>query len=358
MTENIAFFVIGHSPAIITETLAARASQHAIIADEVRVVTTKTGRERLSDRLFKQGGWDDFCQQWPEYKQLRFDLQHIYYPEGMDDIRSEGDNRRMADMILNKLKEAIEDSDQVDASIAGGRKTMGYYLGFGMSLFARHKDRMTHVLVPDSWERNRAFLYPAKRDIERVELVDIPFIRLRGHLKPSVGKADMDALVSSAQTSIDIAATQPIVLRIRSRVLNILSKDIVLPEREFSILQFFALQKLRHCSRPDQMLCDGCTDCFLSIDRIDEKKEELMAVRMQFGGVNDYHYEQFEKAWRGYRAAAENLHEPVRRICALLEKHFATDSRACLAMIRNVGKKGHARYGIMADKNQIRIERE
>ena len=357
---RIALFVVGCSPAIITETLAAKAIQKKNVADQVRVVTSRAGYEGLTSTLFEGGGWERFCLEWPEYKQTQFNIHTIFYPDHLDDIRSESENRSMAEMILTTLQRSLDESSAVDASIAGGRKTMGYYLGFGMSLLARREDTMTHVLVPEAWERDRNFLIPPRDEADRIELVDIPFIRLRNHLKPSVAKADMDTLIESAQVSIDLAAMSPIVLKIRPRIVKMLGKEIQMPEREFAIFQFFAQQKTRSCVRPDRELCHECRDCFLSIDDIDDKKEELLAARMQFGGVNDYRYVEFERSWRGARAAADNLHEPLRRINALIEKHFATDAYAQLAMIRNINAKqrGNARYGILADKKKIMIERE
>ena len=45
-------------------------------------------------------------------------------------------------------------------SIAGGRKTMGFYVGYALSLFARDQDRLSHVLVPPSLESRQDFFYP------------------------------------------------------------------------------------------------------------------------------------------------------------------------------------------------------
>jgi len=215
-----------------------------------------------------------------------------------------------------------------------------------------------HVLVPEDWERDRSFLIPDRDEVHRITLVDIPFIRLGSHLKPAISKADVETIVASAQTVIDLAALHPVVLRIRSRQMVYLGQTINLPEREFSILQFFAQQKLKHCIRPDESICGDCRDCFLSIDDVDDRKEELLAVRMQFGGIHNAMYERFEEAWKDKRAASVNLPEPLRRISEAVEKALGADPRAGQVMIRNVGKKGYARYGFMADKSQIRIDRE
>jgi CRISPR-associated protein (TIGR02584 family) len=43
-------------------------------------------------------------------------------------------------------------------SIAGGRKTMGFYAGYALSLYGRAQDRMSHVLVEESSKLLETFL--------------------------------------------------------------------------------------------------------------------------------------------------------------------------------------------------------
>ncbi|MDQ6960884.1 MAG: hypothetical protein Q9M27_07595 [Mariprofundaceae bacterium] len=165
-------------------------------------------------------------------------------------------------------------------------------------------------------------------------------------MKASIGKADLDALVQSAQTAIDLSAMPVLSLNIKRRRMKYLGREIPLPEREFSILQFFAQQKLKHCKQPERFMCGECRECFLSVLDMDVRKDELLAVRMQFGGIDDAMYERFENAWKGRRAASVNLPEPLRRIGEAVEKVFGADPRAERLMVRNIGPKGHARYGI------------
>ena len=90
----------------------------------------------------------------------------------------------------------------VHASIAGGRKTMGFYLGYALSLFGRPQDRLSHVLVSGPFESNPNFFYPApvervifatgpdQRPLDasdaEVTLAEIPFVRLRDGLQESL----------------------------------------------------------------------------------------------------------------------------------------------------------------------------
>jgi len=353
--KHVALFVIGHSPAIVTETLAASVSNPP---DVVRVCTTASGAKLLHQTFFTQAGWGNFQQAYPCYQNTLFDASCITVPKDLNDIRSSEDNQHMAQAIFEMVQWAVQDSSMISASIAGGRKTMGYLLGFAMSLFARPQDRLTHVLVPSEWERDRGFLFPEPNEAQQVTLVDIPFVRLGKHLKAALANADIKTLVASAQTSIDISAMDSISLHIRSQTIAYLGKTIQLSDREFAFYQFFVEQKLKHCHHTEATTCESCTDCFLSYEEIDQKKEDLLLIRSQFGGINSGNYVRFEKAWRGKHVAATNVHEPLRRIAESIEALFGTDPRAERLMIRNVGQKGVPSYGLLADKVQLSVERE
>jgi len=352
--KHLALFVMGHSPAILTETLAASMTNPP---DSIRVCTTTSGAAILCKALLEDGGWKRFQSAYPCYQQLDFDVSCIDVPYALDDIRSSQDNQSMAQAILEMVQSATQSATMVSASIAGGRKTMGYLLGFAMGLFARPEDRMTHVLVPEAWERDRRFLFPKPEETHLITLVDIPFVRLGNHLKAAIAQADVKTIVASAQTAIDMSMMHPVTLHIRSRKIFYLGKHIELSDREFSIYQFFSEQKLKHCQHHDFNSCLACQDCLMNYDDMDDKKEDLLLIRGQFGGVDSGHYVRFEEAWKSRRAAANNLHEPLRRIAEAIEKVFGADPRAECLMIRNVGKKGAPRYGIMADKAQLSIER-
>ena len=108
----------------------------------------------------------------------------------------------------------------IHASIAGGRKTMGFYLGYALSLFGRPQDRLSHVLVSSPFESNPNFFYPAP--VERVifatgpdqrpldassatvMLADIPFVRLRDGLQESLLRegASFSDVVRQAQRNL------------------------------------------------------------------------------------------------------------------------------------------------------------
>src|SRR5262249_35100828 len=53
---------------------------------------------------------------------------------------------------------------RIYASMAGGRKTMGLYLGLALQFYGRPQDRLTHVLVsPPALENHPDFFYPPRK---------------------------------------------------------------------------------------------------------------------------------------------------------------------------------------------------
>ena len=126
------------------------------------------------------------------------------------------DNARVADQITETVRALTADPEcALHVSIAGGRKTMGYYAGYALSLFGRPQDRLSHVLVSAPYEQSWQFFYPTPnaRVIEtndhklvdskdaQVTLAPIPFVRLRQGLPEPLldGSAGFTQTIEAAQ---------------------------------------------------------------------------------------------------------------------------------------------------------------
>ena len=187
--------VSGLTPQIITETLYALAVREpAFVPTEVRVITTEAGRKRFVANI------EQFRAFFREYELPvpRCDAGDVLVVAGPDgratDVRTPEDNEHVGNLILQTVLELTADPDcAVHASIAGGRKTMGFYLGYLMSMFGREQDRISHVLVHEDVESLPGFFYPPRDgralvtadgrsvvvDRGSVLLSEIPFIRHR-----------------------------------------------------------------------------------------------------------------------------------------------------------------------------------
>lgn len=220
--RRILLMVAGHSPSIITETLYALPAGRK--PTEIRIITTASGKEKLKEQLLGEHNViHELCKEHDIPVPL-FDESHIYVIADagieLDDTQTEDDNKIAADFITAKVRELTQDSDcSIHVSIAGGRKTMTYYLGYAMSVFGRIQDRMSHVLVEDRYAVP-GFYYPTKKshlitnsrnndsfdtkDV-KVMLGELPFIRLRDGLTDDLlNKQDLSYsdIITTAQQQL------------------------------------------------------------------------------------------------------------------------------------------------------------
>ena len=202
--RRILLCVTGTSPQIITETLYGLAVEpddgRAFVPTEIRVLTTVMGAQQARLSLLAEDR-DMFGKLCKDYglQGIRFDAESIDVfkdAEGrpLDDILTPEHNEAAADHITRVVAELTSDDNAaVHASIAGGRKTMGFYLGYAMSLFGREQDRVSHVLVSEGFDNHREFFYKPPRPVTlkkpdgwemstadaRIHLAHIPIVRLR-----------------------------------------------------------------------------------------------------------------------------------------------------------------------------------
>jgi CRISPR-associated protein (TIGR02584 family) len=136
----------------------------------------------------------------------------------LDDILTNADNIAVADFITEQVRAiTVDPTASLHVSIAGGRKTMAFYIGYALSLFGRPQDRLSHVLVSPPFESLPEFFYPTPHTVvirnnsgtldaktARVHLGDIPFVRLRDGLPKSLlgGRASFSDAVTEAQKAL------------------------------------------------------------------------------------------------------------------------------------------------------------
>ena len=221
--------VTGLTTQIITETLYMLVVRQdpPFVPTEVRLITTAEGAERAKlSLLHPESGWFHRLRTDYDLPPIAFGPEHIHVLKdaggrALGDIRSPEDNERAADTITDVVRDLTGDDDcALHVSIAGGRKTMGFYLGYALSLYGREQDRLSHVLVNAPYESHPGFFYPTPRSVlihtrepdsrpydaqdANVTLAEIPFVRLREGLNPKLmeGTASFSAVVADAQRAL------------------------------------------------------------------------------------------------------------------------------------------------------------
>ncbi|MDT8410432.1 MAG: CRISPR-associated ring nuclease Csm6 [Wenzhouxiangellaceae bacterium] len=303
--------VTGLSPQIITETLYALLQRDGAnaIPDRIVVMTTARGEELISNDLIDSAGpchlqclLDDYGFQ-PAPSLLRApDIHVISNAEGkpLNDIRTREHNEAAADLVCKLVRELTEvPANHLHASIAGGRKTMGFYLGHAMSLFARPKDEISHVLVNPPFEGHPEFYFPPRKpvmirvrengrsrlirtDRATITLASIPIVRLRQNLPPEL----MDRAVSYSE-AVELAqrslAPPRLVIDIQSDRVSCSGHIIRLPGAQLALLAWMAdriRRGLGGVKRAD----------------MDDHRAEILRWRAYVTGEHSGSTEAFEKA--------------------------------------------------------------
>jgi len=287
--RNILLCVAGATPQIITETLWALMKKGERV-DEVRVITTTTGRDKCIKLLLDEteGKFYRFLRDFPEAGDIKFDERKFYVlnnkatgmPSEFDweedrlrDILDDTDNGKAANQICEIVRQITENEDvRIHASVAGGRKTMSLYLMTAMQLFGRKDDKMSHVLVSPEVESNPFFFYktpkpenifvkdfqsgelkPLKKadgnqyttDDAEIYSANIPFIRLRG-----IGSAMLDKsvenyaeIVRQAQENLESLSLR---INLKNRLVKIGRKTVRLEPQQFFVYVLFAFLRLKN----------------------------------------------------------------------------------------------------------------
>lgn len=253
--------VIGGSPQILTETLYGIYQSKQAIPEKIQIITTSHGLNKLHemDMFGKNGKVNQFTKEY-DLASISFEATDVHVlrdndGQALDDARSSVEHTSMADAITELVRtltneqilvaepsykelseldfargheqqqEMLErlfikhnqlspsfakivisnnrykvyyDKYSIHASIAGGRKSMTFLLGYAMSLFARRHDKLSHVLVDQRVENSPLFFYPSKNSLVEevgfgkketldfqqmhVELAEIPMMRVRENM--------------------------------------------------------------------------------------------------------------------------------------------------------------------------------
>lgn len=361
--RRILLAVCGLTPQIATETLYALAvlRRSAFIPTEIRILTTREGAHRARLTLLHPVT-GKFHQLRRDYglPEIVFDETSIHVitdtqGQELDDIRTPEDNEQSADAITHHVRQLTADPETaLHVSIAGGRKTMGYYAGYALSLFGREQDRLSHVLVQPEYESHPDFFYPTRashiihtregRPIDAREaaiaLAEIPFIRLRTDIPQALleGRAGFSETISMAAK-----AAQAPVLRMEAATGALYANDI--PLQLPAILLAFYRWVLKRTLLEEQSLVKPNKDEFNA-----EYAAEFLAIyRDVTGEARDI--EKTEKALL-HGMEERFFLEKISRINKTLKTQLGARLSQAYC-IKNRGGRLNTDYGVELRREQI-----
>ncbi len=282
--EPVLLAVTGMSPAILTETVWALAHEKSpVIPRRVIVVTTVRGRQEIVQRLltplpqFKgQTAWEAlrsslkreghdldgrliFGKTHDDIRVMTTSNRSTGESSELQDIRTPVENEAAANFFLDQVRGIVENDDQqLIASLAGGRKTMGALLYACMNLAARETDRLTHVLVNEPFDTLPDFFFPgqpaekltdrAGKNVDarkaKVELADVPFVPLRNLFVRELNRkaGSFSRLVDTCREGIRKQATEKVKLTIETArpLMEVNGTQVTLAPREHLFMLFLA----------------------------------------------------------------------------------------------------------------------
>lgn len=371
--KNTLLAVTGLSPQVITETLYAL-HQNGRTVHSIQVITTRQGKEKIYAELLS-GGKGQYFRYLEEYgiKRSAIDFGHSNVHVLVDqngneisDIVTEEDNERLLDQCLELTFRLTRDrNSSVFFSVAGGRKTMSSCLTLAAQMYGRPQDRLYHVLVSPEFESNPDFYYPPKvsRKIElrdrrghpilkdtkfaEINLIHIPFVSIRERLASDLLKEPRDPATLMLSLIKEEAPRVTVNLITRTITYKTLQLDMM-PAR-MALYAFFAMQR-KNC-RKESKTCSGCTDCFLDIQGVFRRQEEITQIYERLCGSRPIE----EMSDKGItNLSHENFNMYKGKIKRDLLTGFGAYALKDLE-IASIGKRPDTRYGIKMDRNRIEM---
>lgn len=273
--KRILLSVTGMSPAVVTETLYALVTEKGFIPTEIQVITTVQGKNKLLAALLgieggnkkNKGALAEFIEDYGEqygFSDIHFDESCVHIIEDeqgakLPDIRTPTENELAADNIVKLVGSLCQDEDsQLHVSIAGGRKTMGFFMGYALSLYGREQDSLSHVLVDEKFETLPNFYYRKPNPYiiinskgeeldasqAHIMLAEIPWVRLGLGVPESLKLQTISYSdsVKNAQALLEQSSIQ-FLAPMDDRIVNFGTKTIQLAPRGYALLLSLVIAK-------------------------------------------------------------------------------------------------------------------
>ena len=254
----------GLTPQVVTEMLwwlVARERAPRVVPHAIHIVTTGRGASVVREQLLGPGGkLAEFCREFglPDLGPRVNVLIPTEADLGPgDDTRDLDTNIGYANLVTRLLRDLTADPDtRVHASLAGGRKTMSFYMGYAMSLLGREHDELSHVLVsPPALENSPDFWWkptrprmvhaggsgePCSTEDAVIDIAPIPFARLRHLMTPALfddPSVDFRRFVVGAQAGVE---SQRVVLTDSRLEVRVGDHAVPLPAKKYALYRLLA----------------------------------------------------------------------------------------------------------------------
>lgn len=382
--KEVLIFVAGTTPQIVTETIYCLTQLTAppVLPDEIHVITTLNGKERIEEELLGKGRFSAFLKEF-DLPPIPLNPESIHIvcdgeSKPLEDIREISHNESLGDFIAQFIRERTSDpSVRLHCSLAGGRKTMSFYMGSALQLFGRPWDKLYHVLVSPEFESHPEFYYKPRKDrvLEvkdqsgrvvkklhtkdaQISLAELPFVRLRDKI-PLDGKGFKE-LVREGQREIDMASIMPPVrANLSEKVIYVGHVGIDMVPMQMVLYVNLLRRKIEGCHFPEKAYCLDCAECFPYLGDLTKKKtlEEMVTDYRRAYGPSSGRVEEFQRHWEKKGGIDQDtLRQNISKINKTLKENIQDETLHPYFAITSVGKHGSKRYGVRVEKGKIAVE--
>lgn len=356
------------------------AKERPLIPEEIYVITTEAGRTKIGEELLIKKRLKAFQKEYklPDipFAEESMVVLKDFQGRPLEDIREAEENEAVGDLIADFIrKKARDPASRLHCSLAGGRKTMSFYLGSALQLFGRPWDKLYHVLVTPEFESHPEFFYKPKKNrllevkdnqgriIRRLNtkdahifLAEIPFLSLRGKL--SLNGKSYRELIAESQREINSAKVpKPLKVYFRDHLIEIGNVAIEMVPMQLIVYLAFLREKLVRCRYPERDSCLECTDCFPALVDLSSKRalEEMAEDYRKIYGPKSSRIEGFLEKWKE-GVEVEALRQQISKINRTIKEELEDETLLPFYAVTAVGKYGSKRHGVMVDKRKIFFE--
>ena len=366
--------VVGLTPQVITETVYYLTQVHRppVTLTGIHVLTTQLGKTQILTQLLapRGGHFHTFCAEYDlDATTIDFEVHVLKDEMGvpLEDIRTATDSRAVADQIIALVRRLASDPmTRLYCSLAGGRKTQSVLLGFALQLYGRPQDRLLHVLVDEALQNHSAFFYPSKeprslpaRDgrlvdahTAQIDVVDIPFLRLREKLFTPTANADMGfapAIIQAQQELDTLVDLPPLTINYTDRSLYIRTAMIPLSPLQFVLYAQFAQIRLRQAHVHPE-------GSFVTLDELEAMQDELLRHYASLYSTHAERVTSLRQKWaRGW--SRDSIRSHFATMNRKIEEAIPDKAQAIFYRVESEGPYGKTRYGLRLPPGKIELRK-
>jgi CRISPR-associated protein (TIGR02584 family) len=373
--QDVLIALCGLTPQVVTETLwALRHQDPPVVPERLLIVTTESGKQACAQLLLgRRGKLASYLREYPQ-RGRPLVVDRIVTLAGADgrpveDLRTRADNSAIADQLAATIRGLTRRPNvRLHCSVAGGRKTMGVLLAAVLQIYGRPEDRLYHVLVTPDFESHPDFFYIPKRPRllarhggrrldtrdARIELAEIPYVRLRAFLSANLlgQELSFSELVARAQHELRaLEGAEPVNVQPAGRRLLIGGASVTLTPAQARLYAAFARIKAEHCVERGRKVCGECVACYVPVSKSSWDAAHHWLKELAGGPLLAPRGERGESVELG----VGRFRSLVSKTNRALEAGLGSERLAARYRIRSVGERGETRYGLAVDKTLIRL---